>query len=286
MLVDDMIVEFEEILQGKFKICKDCKIKKPISEFYVRSNGKDAGRVSVRCKLCDKEKGRLKRFNSPEAQKKREEKELDAATGTKICRQCKIRKPLGDFYDELGVSSGKRATCKDCHKKNCDLYRENNRELVNERQTRYRETHREELVEKQKERYENPGYRRRQLDQQHNKWLRDPATRERHRRTARNSHLKCKHGITLDQLERQIELQKGKCMVCRLKFTDKGPQRMVIDHCHVTGAFRGLLCCACNSAEGMLKTPETALRLYEYMKEMELLSYQRPNVIVLTTQES
>ncbi len=61
-------------------------------------------------------------------------------------------------------------------------------------------------------------------------------------------------------------------------------RRPVTDHCHVTGAFRGIVCSGCNTAEGMLNTPENALRLYEYMKEMELLSYQKPQVVVITSE--
>jgi hypothetical protein len=41
----------------------------------------------------------------------------------------------------------------------------------------------------------------------------------------------------------------------------------------VTGIYRGILCHRCNAAEGLLGSPEAALRLYHRMLGNELLSY-------------
>jgi len=47
----------------------------------------------------------------------------------------------------------------------------------------------------------------------------------------------------------------------------------VQDHCYNTKVVRGILCTACNLAEGYLKTPERARRLLAYMEKNELFYY-------------
>ncbi len=51
------------------------------------------------------------------------------------------------------------------------------------------------------------------------------------------------YGITGDDYARLLELQGGKCAVCRARPKSK---RLVVDHNHTTGAVRGLLCARCN----------------------------------------
>ena len=41
------------------------------------------------------------------------------------------------------------------------------------------------------------------------------------------------------------------CNICNVIFTDKGPKRRCIDHCHETGEVRGAICRNCNSGIGM-----------------------------------
>jgi hypothetical protein len=71
-----------------------------------------------------------------------------------------------------------------------------------------------------------------------------------------------KYGLTPEQYSDLLEKTGGKCAVCNKPFGNKGP---FIDHCHHTNFVRGFLCNNCNTAEGMLGTPEIAFRMYEYM---------------------
>lgn len=57
-----------------------------------------------------------------------------------------------------------------------------------------------------------------------------------------------RYGITLDQFHARLEQQQEQCAIC-----EAADHRLVIDHCHLTGRFRGLLCQACNSGIGALK---------------------------------
>jgi hypothetical protein len=86
---------------------------------------------------------------------------------------------------------------------------------------------------------------------------------------------KAKYGVSNKEFESVYKAQGGKCAVCREPVPMKG-KNCCIDHCHGTKMFRGLLCRHCNLAEGHIKTPKNALRLYQYMLKNELF-YQGAN---------
>lgn len=70
----------------------------------------------------------------------------------------------------------------------------------------------------------------------------------------REYHLKSMYGISIEEYDRMLAEQNGKCAIC-LSGTPKAPKRVnhwYIDHCHSTGKVRGLLCNACNRAIGNL----------------------------------
>jgi Recombination endonuclease VII len=56
-------------------------------------------------------------------------------------------------------------------------------------------------------------------------------------------------GISLDEFYEVLKNQDGKCKICN-KTSSKN---LCIDHCHVTGKFRGLLCRNCNTLLGHAK---------------------------------
>jgi hypothetical protein len=64
-----------------------------------------------------------------------------------------------------------------------------------------------------------------------------------------NSHLKHTYGITLDDYEKMLAKQEGRCAICR---TDRpgGSGKFHVDHDHKTGTVRGLLCMRCNHTLG------------------------------------
>ena len=64
-----------------------------------------------------------------------------------------------------------------------------------------------------------------------------------------------KYGMSAADYDRMNDAQGGRCAICG----DKPERRLVVDHCHATGAVRGLLCGGCNSALGMVKDRSFAL---------------------------
>ncbi len=77
------------------------------------------------------------------------------------------------------------------------------------------------------------------------------------KKKTKNWVLKKKFGITLDEFNKKIEEQDGACAICGLPLE---PGDAVMDHCHQTGAIRGVLHRWCNSAIGFLDDSPALLR--------------------------
>lgn len=81
-------------------------------------------------------------------------------------------------------------------------------------------------------------------------------------------YIRYKYGLSLEAYQAMLEGQKHVCAVCMKPNTRKGDTRLMVDHCHVTGRVRGLLCHNCNAALGMADDdPDLLERLAEYLKE-------------------
>lgn len=83
---------------------------------------------------------------------------------------------------------------------------------------------------------------------------------------------KCKYRVTLVVLLMLLDQQGWKCAICGQGFDlaakGKDPRNPHIDHCHSTGALRGLLCNTCNSSIGKLGDNVAGLmRAVEYLKK-------------------
>lgn len=89
-------------------------------------------------------------------------------------------------------------------------------------------------------------------------------------RNYKSATLKHAYGITADEYDAMLEKQGRVCAVCLLpeSVTREGKTKaLAVDHCHVTGAVRGLLCQRCNQALGLLKDDaSTITRLLSYIE--------------------
>lgn len=95
--------------------------------------------------------------------------------------------------------------------------------------------------------------------------------------TYRNKHLKRKYGITQYQFLQLLESQNNKCGVCSTDLVKSTPplrlgskrdgNEACVDHNHVTGKVRGILCFHCNTALGHLFDDTAILdKIKEYLK--------------------
>uniref|UniRef100_UPI00111D166A endonuclease VII domain-containing protein n=1 Tax=Nitrospira cf. moscoviensis SBR1015 TaxID=96242 RepID=UPI00111D166A len=90
--------------------------------------------------------------------------------------------------------------------------------------------------------------------------------RAANREKARERHQKYKYGLTTEQYNAMLLEQGGGCAICRGQC--KRNSRLSVDHCHRTGAVRGLLCSNCNTGIGMFKdSPALLQAAADYLKK-------------------
>jgi hypothetical protein len=133
---------------------------------------------------------------------------------------------LDEFYRAAGMSDGYRNDCKACNlaakKVRTALDPQANRDRVK----RWREA--------------NPA--------RYKATLRAYRKTDKRKRAERAGHLRRKYGITLADYERMFDAQGGVCAICGK--TRPEERTLHIDHDHVSGEIRGLLCFRCNNALG------------------------------------
>jgi hypothetical protein len=84
---------------------------------------------------------------------------------------------------------------------------------------------------------------------------------------ARAYSLKRLYGITPDQYDELLTRQEGKCFVCQ-KHEDEFNVRLAVDHNHVTGEIRGLLCRYCNHRlVGRHRDADLIQRVADYLRQ-------------------
>lgn len=87
-------------------------------------------------------------------------------------------------------------------------------------------------------------------------------------RNVKNTYLKSKYGITIDDYEAMEKQQGGVCAICNGAPKGKRYSSLVVDHCHDTGRVRGLLCDHCNRAIGLLgECPSALQNAVRYLQE-------------------
>lgn len=92
--------------------------------------------------------------------------------------------------------------------------------------------------------------------------------------SALNKHhcLKKLYGIGIEEYNKMLAAQDNKCAICKQP-EDNFKRKLCVDHNHVTGVVRGLLCHHCNTAIGLLKEDvnifKTSLEYLEYHKTKE-----------------
>jgi len=78
----------------------------------------------------------------------------------------------------------------------------------------------------------------------------------------RETRLKRVYSLLPGQYAETLKKQNGVCKLCSRK-TDKP---LLVDHCHITGRVRGLLCINCNTALGYIeKWRSKMLQIYVYL---------------------
>jgi len=89
------------------------------------------------------------------------------------------------------------------------------------------------------------------------------ANKEKRKKQHRAAQLKREYNITPEQYEQMVLIQQGKCAICGVT-----PDKLHVDHCHIEGHVRSLLCGKCNRGLGLFDdNPHTLLKAAEYVGE-------------------
>ena len=139
--------------------------------------------------------------------------------------------------------------CEDCRKeyrKKNDYMKEyykNNKEKYYE--MNHSDRHKERKNTARNIRYhEDEVFRRKVIEKSKNYRIRHPDAK-------RNQDYMEKYGMTIDDYNKILESQGGKCAICGKPNSGiNGRDRLFVDHDHKTGMVRGLLCSNCNHGLG------------------------------------
>ena len=153
----------------------------------------------------------------------------------KKCVHCKITKSVVNFYTEKKMNDGYNSWCKKCHQLNANNWNKKNRKRHKVNSKRHQKT-------------------------------------ERYKKTRRNQSLKERYGITQKDFEQMEKNQKGLCAICGNPETmvrDGKLMNLSVDHNHITGKVRGLLCRMCNHKLGHLENIDFVLRAKQYLADYD-----------------
>ncbi len=124
----------------------------------------------------------------------------------KICRVCKLEKPLTSFYADKNSKDGRRSDCSTCKDASTSKWRKDNAEYYNRTMREYQAA--------------------------------NPLQRD-------DCDLRRKYGVSRLWFDETLVAQDHKCAIC-LKPNTATKRRLAVDHHHESGKVRGILCYNCN----------------------------------------
>lgn len=218
------------------KTCSKCKQEKELTEFQRRGKHDDTARSQ--CRDCNLNYGR----NDYKAEREKEVKILAALQielnqrGLKYCKRCNQFKDLDEFGNQSGrTADKKRLCCKECNNAS------------------YQEWYRSDLL---KARDVSKKWRQNNPEKRQEIW-------QAYKNRDKDLKLRKAYGIDLIQYTDMLDKQNGVCAICE---DLPGKRLLSVDHDHVTGAVRALLCGKCNTALGLLKEdPKIIKSMLDYI---------------------
>lgn len=158
----------------------------------------------------------------------------------KTCTKCKFSLPHDSFCKDKSNKDGLTSWCKICRNNHNKEWRENNRDKINELNIKN--------AQKRKEYYSDPDVKLKN----------------------RKAFIKKKFGIEYSEYEKLSEEQNNLCAICNNTENSSRNKYLAVDHDHLTGKIRGLLCTNCNRGIGLLKDSIPVLQ-----KAIEYLNKER-----------
>lgn len=155
----------------------------------------------------------------------------------KTCNKCKNAKSFTEFFKDKGFKDGHSSICKVCKTAATYEWRKNNKKSYNNGAKSWRAN--------------NP-------DKQH------------------ANEIKRHYGLDIADYNKMLLIQNSECAICRKPHDPSVKRgRLYVDHCHITGKIRGLLCGGCNSGIGYfednIETLNKAISYIEASKRLKIV---------------
>lgn len=190
----------------------------------------------------------------------------------KVCRDCRLSKSVADFYRHANTRDRLRPDCKKCFGAKIPAqmrrWRAANPERTLATARKSMRAWRARNPERSKEhlgrlssraeawRIANPVEAKERAKRYARKWRaenperansRSRAWRKKNPEKTKSAELRFRYGITLDDYNAMAVAQRGACAIC----AKVSSRRLHVDHDHLTGSVRGLLCRPCNHMLGL-----------------------------------
>lgn len=183
----------------------------------------------------------------------------------RVGRYCKVHGDLNEENAHVCSENGKvRLRCKECSKvKRKQQYADNREQAIIDAAI-WKKNNRDRVNAQEREnRKNNPDKYKKWNDDYH----------ERNRDKINIKAVARLHGISVPTYEGMIEAQGNTCGICGKEETRKlkgKVMRLCVDHNHITGKVRSLLCHDCNSGLGkFLDSPDLLTRAAIYLNDWE-----------------
>ena len=171
---------------------------------------------------------------------------------TKLCFSCVEYKPTSCFHKAKKEKDGFQYHCIDCSKKYHAKRYVEQKDKLKIQLKKYKEENKEKLeVASLLWKKNNP---------------------DKVKKYQRTTNLR-KFGLSYEDYEQMHKQQKGLCAICNNPETfvhskTKELARLAVDHCHLTGKTRKLLCKNCNTGLGSFKdNQDVLLKAMQYLKD-------------------
>lgn len=177
---------------------------------------------------------------------------------TKICNNCGKELDLSCFKNKNGKPY---YICKECERKYMLNYRNLRREHINKQHIEYMNKYKQDIENKKHLKEYHRDYQRKRLNINESKFRGPNQLEKGQSKYTKNQIVKMsRYGLTPEQ----FDSLPNKCEVCG------SVSNLCIDHDHITGKFRGVLCHNCNLALGHLHdNPEIIYKLLNYLAGRE-----------------
>jgi len=164
--------------------------------------------------------------NRPTVGRRRRTTEANVPDGHKFCFGCSSVKPLDEYNKCSRNKTGVQVYCRSCNSiRHKELYSRRHA-VYDARRIEIRKNNHDKIIAKERH-------------------ARSLVPKEK----AAAKRLKYTFGLTYDEYLAMLAGQGGVCAICGT-FPYSKKAHLSVDHCHVSGKIRGLLCGKCNSAIG------------------------------------